>query len=61
MKKLMFIMIGVLGMSIMSCGNKTAKCEEGCDSVCVDTVITADSIVVIDSIALDTVFAADSI
>ena len=57
MKKFVFLMIGVLSMSIMSCGNKTPKCTEDCaDSVEVVDTVVVDSVAV-DSVTVDTVVA----
>ena len=53
MKKFMYLMMAVVSMSFIACGNKTNCPTEETDT----TFVEDDSLFVIDSISVDTVFA----
>lgn len=56
MKKIMFLMMGLISMSFVACGNKS-NCTEECteDSVTVEN----DTMFIADSISTDTIVVAE--
>lgn len=55
MKKMVYVFVAFVAMSMAACGNKTAQAEAiDTDSVAVDSVV-ADSVEVVDSVAADSV------